>query len=324
MKEWRIVISVILTRVRRALDKGILIIKEYGKLIKQEYKMNTQFYDCINYQYDELFPIYPPKFTFDEISHNGSIFEDPLSEIVLSPSTDPPEDSFTVEQADNEPQIDNEKAKNRRSRIKDKVSKAKAKHPEKKKLIKKEPVDDRKQSLVLRNRLSAQKSREKKKEEVANLKQANEQLERSKQETEEKLALANAELEAMKATVEQLSPEGREEFNRIYFGFTQSKPRYRIPFLMAGALLGCICLVCCIAPFMFTEQIILTPPNRLLLEPGKYDLKTRANSTELMLYNNNFFEKPAISSNSRVNTIYTERAYLIKRSNSSSIMYFWV
>lgn len=285
--------------------------------------------DIINYHYDEVFPAPPSYFSFDETPSQESVFEDPLSEIVLSPSTDPAEDSSIGQSL---PAAD-EKARDRKLRIKDKVNKAKAKYPARKKLMKKVSVADRKQVLLLRNRLSAQRSREKKKEELANLKEINEQLEISKREAESQLASVSAELESMRATVDLLSPESKEEFNRLYFGLVDppaQRSKRRVSFLMAGALLGCICLVCCLAPFVLPQQTALVPRNRLLLESPAQNLcfpanlgecelgrgLKRSNSTELALYESGeLFREEAHS------TLYAHNTYMLDTPNNANITY---
>lgn len=222
--------------------------------------------DTFNYN-DDPFLSYPPTFPFDEEMAQRDLLGSSLFEVAPSPSTDPPEDSFTVEGA--KVPIISEKAQARKQRIKEKVSKAKAKYPERKKAIKKITVPEQKPSLAHRNRLSAQRSRERKKEELNLLRQANIELERAKIETEEKLASVISELESMKMAVSLLSPESRDEFSRIHASLTDDSPasakgrKRRAPLLLAGALFGCICIVCCILPFPYTDES--TSSNRLLL-----------------------------------------------------------
>eukprot|EP00826_Nyctotherus_ovalis_P033610 TRINITY_DN2732_c0_g1_i4.p1 TRINITY_DN2732_c0_g1~~TRINITY_DN2732_c0_g1_i4.p1 ORF type:complete len:296 (+),score=63.17 TRINITY_DN2732_c0_g1_i4:178-1065(+) len=228
--------------------------------------MDMESSDIFNYSNDP-FLNYPPTFSFDEETVQRDLFRSPLFEAAPSPSTDPPEDSFTVENA--KAPIVNEKAQARRQRIKEKVSKTKAKYPERKKAIKKVAVPGQKPSLAHRNRLSAQRSRERKREELNMLKQANIELERAKIEAEDRLALVTSELESMKTAVSLLSPESHDEFTRIHASLSETSPtsasrrKHRAPLLLAGALFGCICVVCCLLPFPYTDES--ASPSRLLL-----------------------------------------------------------
>eukprot|EP01022_Parablepharisma_sp_SALTPOND_P017103 TRINITY_DN2663_c0_g1_i2.p1 TRINITY_DN2663_c0_g1~~TRINITY_DN2663_c0_g1_i2.p1 ORF type:complete len:502 (+),score=2.60 TRINITY_DN2663_c0_g1_i2:352-1857(+) len=238
----------------------------------------------LNYQYDEILPIRPPNEPFDppiedlypqDVPHHFDDFlplpsgttqdtnhlEDPSmapSESLQSLQT--PSEPISSSGADATYEESSKAPENKKTRIKEKISKAKDKYPAKTKLIKKEPVLDQKQKQLIRNRISAQRSRDRKKQEVNQLKQMNEFLERSKAETDEKLAMVSTELEMMKKTVELLSPESREEFNRVKAGLVNmgsdtewaGRPsRRRSPFLLAAAILGCICLIGCLSPFVF-------------------------------------------------------------------------
>lgn len=231
--------------------------------------MNSE--SAVNYQYDELLLPNTSNLLFNEDFTEEVTFRDLLSDRVPSLSTDPPEDSFTIERF--ETPIQNNKERNRKPRIKDKALRAKTKCPEKKKLIRKEPISNENPSLAVRNRLSAQRSRERKREELNTLVQRNEVLTKEKEQTEKKLALANAELEAIRATVDKLSLESKAEFNSIHFGLnkapTPGKTRKRnSPLVLAAAsLLSCICIVCCFVPSIFTEDTISSPKNRFLYEP---------------------------------------------------------
>ena len=207
-----------------------------------------------------------------------------------SPNTNQPEDSNSS--MDNENIgiiVENNKSKKvRHSRIKEKVSQAKNKYPPKVKLIKKDPEVDKKQKQLVRNRLSAQRSRERKKQELTDLKLENEVLARSKFEVEQKLAMVSSELDIIKNTVELLSPESREEFNKIHNELNQEYPiwtgkptKCRSPILLAGAFLGCFCLIACISPFIITNESIVIPQDRLLVEKTSEFEPQYANLTTL-------------------------------------------
>lgn len=161
-------------------------------------------------------------------------------------------------------------------RMKEKLLKAKSRLPEGDKAIKKEPVNPRKEKRLLRNRMSAQKSRERKMHELNMLRAENEELRASKAEVEEKLLKATVELDIMNKTVKLLPTECREEFARIKetleytvdseLWLTKSTKR-RNSFLLAGALLGCICLIGCISPFIIdghTKEYSVESGMRLL------------------------------------------------------------
>eukprot|EP00826_Nyctotherus_ovalis_P039413 TRINITY_DN3790_c0_g1_i5.p1 TRINITY_DN3790_c0_g1~~TRINITY_DN3790_c0_g1_i5.p1 ORF type:complete len:350 (-),score=61.36 TRINITY_DN3790_c0_g1_i5:360-1409(-) len=161
-------------------------------------------------------------------------------------------------------------------RMKEKLLKAKSRIPEGDKAIKKEPINPRKEKRLLRNRMSAQKSRERKTHELNMLRAENEELRASKAEAEEKLLKATTELDIINRTVKLLPTECREEFTRIKetleytvdseLWLTKSTKR-RNSFLLAGALLGCLCVIGCISPFIidgYTKDYSVESQMRLL------------------------------------------------------------
>ena len=273
--------------------------------------------NSLNYHYDdEIAPAHPPTESFDppieEIypieNVTNKLFDDclvpltdPFADIVPSPDTNQPEDSSSnialsenlssikspsdPSAADATYEDSSSKAVNsRKDRIKEKVSKAKDKYPPKTKLIKKEPVLDKKQKQLIRNRISAQRSRDRKRQELSEMQVINDQLVKSKAETESQLAAAMQELGEMKKTVELLSPDSREEFNRIKAGLNNPQEevwagrpsiKRRTAFLMAGAMFGCLCLVACLSPFVITNGSApapmitqpVAPRGRLLAAP---------------------------------------------------------
>jgi len=224
--------------------------------------MNIESASAVNYQYDEILPSNQSNPLFDEDLVGELTPGDSFSERVPSVSADPPQNSFTFEYF--EAPIITDTKRTKKARIKNKALRAKTICSEKRKLIRKEPILNEKPSLAVRNRLSAQRSREKKRNELSTLKQANERLIKEKQETEEKLALATAELEAMKATVELLSPENRAEFDSIHFGLNKAPSTGKVNkrgsslVLAAGALLGCICIIYCFVPFTYIENTVVS------------------------------------------------------------------
>lgn len=218
----------------------------------------------INYHYDEIMPI---DSSIEEISiHNTSTTLKHIIDILNTNQLDD-FDQAAQEQSDNSILV-------RKSRIKEKINKAKNKLPEKVKAIKKMSVIDKKQKQLVRNRLSAQKSRERKRQELLSLKETNELLIKSKCEVEERLALVTTELETIKTIVDLLSPESREEFNRISDNLHQEQylerksPRCRGPSLILGALLGCLCIIGCFSAVtfggIFVEDSLQA---RILVEP---------------------------------------------------------
>lgn len=241
----------------------------------------------------------------------------------------------------------------RKSRIKEKVDKAKSKYPQKTKTIKKVPVPDKRQKQLVRNRLSAQKSRERKRQELQDLRQTNEVLVKSKYEVEEQLALVTEELEMMKTAVDLLSSESRDEFNRIRDGLTQEQswsgksPRHRTPLLLAGALLGCICLLGVISAASFVDRspqarLLVTPPAALATQPAVIELqygcweKSRKCREEFIVENVNVMRSLPGSTESEqltlyegkeggilldvdemVDTLYTDNAYFLSSIDNS-------
>ena len=152
----------------------------------------------------------------------------------------------------------------RKLKIKEKISRAIDRFPDKTKLIQKPEVSARKQKQLFRKRISAQRSREKKNQELILLRNENQMLRTSKTELEEKLVQTTSELEIMNKTVKMLPDENRHEFFRIRELLETSmdeteqwegRPsRCRGSLLLTGALIGCICLIACISPFVIIDK----------------------------------------------------------------------
>jgi len=148
-------------------------------------------------------------------------------------------------------------------RMKEKLMKARSRCLEIKKLIMKEPINPRKEKRLLKNRASAQKSRERKALELEGLRQENEQLRKINIETETKLSEVTTELNLMKKTVNLLSSDSHEEFNRTrdsleFIADNESQynrpSNFRSSILLAGALFGCLCVIGCISPLIIENN----------------------------------------------------------------------
>ena len=243
--------------------------------------MKESHSNIVNYQYDEL------------VSMNDYI--DPLDISVenFTVSVPPVNADYTLfEQPNNiivfqQPSelIQDESESNQDISTKEKIKQNKYKYTERFKIIKKDTIEDKKQEVILRNRLAAQKSRDRKKLEFFELKSEKELLVKEKQSLEEKLSSVTSELEQMKSAVEQLSSESKKEFDEIMAKQTQEnswhgKPsKCRPSVLLAGALLGCICIICCISPFIIIEKS--TSQNRILLD-SEFEYLSEQNRSSLI------------------------------------------
>ncbi len=157
--------------------------------------------------------------------------------------------------------------KPRKDRLKEKRSKAKDKFPEKEKLIKKDKVVDKKQKQLVRNRISAQRSRDRKRSEIVELREEN-----------IKLRIENEQLKARLAAAEGQVLQCGDSGPRHHSSGTKT------PLLLAAAFVGCICIVCVVQTFapatnssgVYVSAPIQTPAlsRRVLAAPVQLEPKT--------------------------------------------------
>ena len=165
-------------------------------------------------------------------------------------------------------------ARKGKDRIKDKIAKAKEKFPEIKKLIKKEETPSKKQLQLMRNRISAQRSRDRKRKELTEFGEENKKLLEEMKQLHQQLLITNNELAINQKVVDSLSEPSQKEYYRIRTdvlntsSFAQddvewagrpSGGRFRNPLMMATMFLACLCIVACFAPmFMGGSSPLVT------------------------------------------------------------------
>ncbi len=205
----------------------------------------------------------------------------------IDPQADEAEAAKSVKSSENE---------QKKERIKEKIAKAKEKFPEKRKTIKKETTGlSKKQLQLVRNRISAQRSRDRKRKELQDLAGVNTGLQSTISQLESQLSSANSELALNQRVVEALPEQSRADYYRVRnellamqsplasspdeqeWAGRPSGGRFRSTLLMATAIVGCLCLVAVVCPFVMSpgtgaasiqgaHQLV---PRRLMVEGEK-------------------------------------------------------
>lgn len=142
-----------------------------------------------------------------------------------------------------------------KNRLKRKIEKTKQKFPEKRKLIDNESSEPTKKQLqLLRNRISAQRSRDRKKQELSELSNENQRLRESEAQLQAQLYEAQSEIELNKQVLAKLSESSRAEYYKHRSSLLRShedqtaRGYYRSPLLVAAALLGTMCVLALMSP----------------------------------------------------------------------------
>eukprot|EP00826_Nyctotherus_ovalis_P048269 TRINITY_DN5662_c0_g2_i1.p1 TRINITY_DN5662_c0_g2~~TRINITY_DN5662_c0_g2_i1.p1 ORF type:complete len:253 (-),score=55.33 TRINITY_DN5662_c0_g2_i1:497-1255(-) len=186
---------------------------------------------------------------------------------------------------DERPEVSGKKAE--KNRLKRKIERTKQKFPEKRKLIDKEGSEPTKKQLqLLRNRISAQRSRDRKKQELSELSNENQRLRENEAQLQAQLYEAQSEIELNKQILNKLSETSRNEYCKLRNELLcshegrYSRSYYRNPLLIATALLGTICMVALMSSAFVgnSGQSELAP--RILVE--KAEVPKEYSITELM------------------------------------------
>jgi len=160
-----------------------------------------------------------------------------------------------------------------RNRLKRKIEKTKQRLPEKGR-SKDDMELTKKQQQLLRNRISAQKSRDRKKQELIELSDENKKLRESEAQLQTRLFEAQSEIELNKQIIGRLSENSQSEYYKVrneLLNNTEewrySRGFFRNPLLMATALLGTICMIALVSPsFISNPSQAIDFNQRILVE----------------------------------------------------------
>ena len=141
---------------------------------------------------------------------------------------------------------------------------AKTKKANRSKCIRKFDVDKKKAIKKMRNRVSAQKSRDRKKKELEDLMDETEKVGSENECLKSKLGVANSELELLHRVVESLPSQGKDQFNKLKADLSShphqskkkcmgaKKPSKRSHAILATLLIGCVYFASCVNPMTNT------------------------------------------------------------------------
>jgi len=150
------------------------------------------------------------------------------------------------------------KAESKKSKLRKKAEQHKDRNPPKTKAIKKDKELDKRTKQLIRNRISAQRSRDRKREELETAKEQNDLLRKEIEEKTQKLSEISREFEETKQAIERMNHEAQEEFYRqkaLVSSNSQQNTRRSFgrinpKIALIGTFLGCLCIIGCLTPFM--------------------------------------------------------------------------
>jgi hypothetical protein len=187
-------------------------------------------------------------------------------------------------------QITREKCLNRKTKVIEK---------KKKRAVAKESYEERnmskKQWQLIRNRVSAQESRDRKKQERHKLLRENADFEQENKQLKERLQLKMSELNLCYKVVDQLSDRSKKEFKTLHkklsSPFTQNntvlamapKLNMKNPLLFGTFVLGCIALIAFAAPFTEIEQPVLPTFNSVNTNARILSSDSHSSSNEIQM-----------------------------------------
>jgi hypothetical protein len=198
--------------------------------------------------------------------------------------------------------LDQSKSGNiKKERIKEKITKAKERFPPKTKLIQKDDTTTKREKQLVRNRLSAQRSRDNKKKELQCLREENNILSDENAELRTQLESANTELTEVHRILESLSPEAKKEYESLKERLLNVKteesekwsgrPRRGIknPIILASLVISCVCIIACLTPVYFSSNsnsaVYVSAgsyaPSRLLVSQNNKYIDAQNSSTQL-------------------------------------------